>query len=41
VPSPPKWKRKIDSPVVEAAIGDFIVIEGFCGRLVVLRNYAR
>ncbi|XP_034927321.1 uncharacterized protein [Populus alba] len=24
VPPPPKWKRKIDSPVVEAAISDFI-----------------
>ncbi|CAK7329788.1 unnamed protein product [Dovyalis caffra] len=24
VPPTPKWKRKIDSPVVEAAIGDFI-----------------
>ena len=24
MPSPPRWKRKIDSPVVEAAIGDFI-----------------
>lgn len=23
-PPPPKWKRKIDSPVVEAAINDFI-----------------
>ena len=23
-PTPSKWKRKIDSPVVEAAIGDFI-----------------
>lgn len=25
-PAPPKWKRKIDSPVVEAAINDFINI---------------
>ncbi|KAG6651830.1 uncharacterized protein LOC122313242 isoform X1 [Carya illinoinensis] len=24
VPPPPKWKRKIDSPVVEAAMNDFI-----------------
>ncbi|XP_044508167.1 uncharacterized protein LOC123227439 [Mangifera indica] len=23
-PSPPRWKRKIDSPIVEAAINDFI-----------------
>lgn len=23
-PPPPKWKRKIDSPVVEAAVSDFI-----------------
>lgn len=24
VPPPPRWKKKIDSPVVEAAINDFI-----------------
>lgn len=24
IPPPPRWKKKIDSPVVEAAINDFI-----------------